>query len=388
MLFESPKLDQLTLDVIERLTQMRMKLEWASGGRSRRWGGLLRRNAFARVIQGSNSIEGYSASPEDAVAAVDGDERIDASQETWDALVGYRQAMTYVIQLAGDPHFSYSSGLLRALHFMMTQYDLAKNPGRWRPGYITVRNSESGNIVYEAPDAELIPELTDELVQQLNQQERHQSAPVLVRGALSHLNLVMIHPFSNGNGRMARCLQSLVLARENILAPVFCSIEEELARTTLQYYRVLEEVGGGKWNPHRDLTAWIRFNLQAHFTQAKRLESRMRRMDRLWGEIERIVAAERLPDRVVPVLCDAACGYSIRNSSHRLAAEIPQNLASRDLKTMVDKRLLVPRGEKRGRRYSAAPYIRKIWTAMKEEGALEDPFETTGPSPRRTSSSS
>ena len=41
----------------------------------------------------------------------------------------------------------------------------------------------------------------------------------MTRAAMGHLNLVMIHPFSDGNGRMARALQTLVLAREGILAP-------------------------------------------------------------------------------------------------------------------------------------------------------------------------
>jgi len=41
---------------------------------------------------------------------------------------------------------------------------------------------------------------------------------------MAHLNLVMIHPFSDGNGRMARCLQTLVLGREGILEPEFSSL--------------------------------------------------------------------------------------------------------------------------------------------------------------------
>ena len=46
-----------------------------------------------------------------------------------------------------------------------------------------------------------------------------------IQAGMAHLNLVMIHPFRDGNGRMARCLQSLVLARGGILNPVFISIE-------------------------------------------------------------------------------------------------------------------------------------------------------------------
>lgn len=68
---------------------------------------------------------------------------------------------------------------------------------------------------------------------------------------MAHLNLVMIHPFSDGNGRMARCLQTLVLAREGILEPEFSSIEEYLGRNTQDYYSVLAETSEGSWHPKK-----------------------------------------------------------------------------------------------------------------------------------------
>ena len=61
---------------------------------------------------------------------------------------------------------------------------------------------------------------------------------------MAHLHLAMIHPCRDGNGRLARVVQSLVLAREGILAPQFCSIEEYLGRFTSDYHAVLAEVGG------------------------------------------------------------------------------------------------------------------------------------------------
>ena len=68
-----------------------------------RWLGALRRSSFARAIQGSNSIEGYNVSTEDAIAAVEGEQPLEANRESWLAVKGYRDAMTYVLQLANDP---------------------------------------------------------------------------------------------------------------------------------------------------------------------------------------------------------------------------------------------------------------------------------------------
>src|SRR3984893_17513469 len=167
MLFATPPLNLQEQEVIEEILGIRDSLKYAVSGSSR-WAGVLRRDTFARAIQGSNSIEGYNVTVDDAIAAVEGKEPLDAASETWAAIMGYRGAMTYVLQLANDPHFSYSDGLIRSLHFMMLNYDLNKHPGRWRPGPIIVRNEQTGERVYEGPDAEIVPGLMKEFVQQLN----------------------------------------------------------------------------------------------------------------------------------------------------------------------------------------------------------------------------
>ena len=71
------------------------------------------------------------------------------------------------------------------------------------------------------------------------------SVDPLVRAAMAHLNLVLIHPFRDGNGRMARALQTLVLSRGGIGEPAFSNIEEWLGGNTEDYYRVLAATGGG-----------------------------------------------------------------------------------------------------------------------------------------------
>ena len=61
----------------------------------KRWNGLLRRTATARAIQGSNTIEGYTVSDEDAVAAVDDEPPLTADEATWMKIVAYRRVLTY-----------------------------------------------------------------------------------------------------------------------------------------------------------------------------------------------------------------------------------------------------------------------------------------------------
>ncbi|MGH3775858.1 MAG: Fic family protein [Pseudonocardiaceae bacterium] len=347
----------------------------------RRWAGSLRRVSLARAIQGSNSIEGYEAGLDDAVDVAAGEEPLDANEETSLALRGYRDAMTYVLQMAEDEDgFLYSSQLLKSLHFMMTSYSLANRPGRWRAGSVYVRNDETGEVVYEGPDIDQVPMLIEELVANLNEGQELNSS--IIKAAMAHLNLVMIHPFRDGNGRMSRCLQSLVLARDGVLSPVFMSIEEYLGRNTQSYYNVLGQVGGGSWQPERDTGPWIRYILTAHLRQARTMLRRVNESERMWSELERIVSTRRLPDRTIMALFDATIGLRVRNATYRSyfddgTEKITEVTASRDLKQLVDADLLEPRGERRGRYYVARPElanIRKMVISMRDKRDDSDPF--------------
>jgi Fic family protein len=196
---------------------------------------------------------------------------------------------------------------------------------------------------------------------------------------MAHLNLVMIHPFADGNGRMGRCLQTLVLSREGILAPHFCSIEEYLGRYRDAYYEVLAKVGAGAWHPERDATSWIEFCLDIHLKQATTLLRRTRELGRLWEALERLVASFELPERTISALADAALGLRVRNGSYRQQTEVSAATASTDLARLVEAGLLVSSGNYRNRAYSASAMLRKL----REE--TREPLEAEiGPRARRS----
>jgi Fic family protein len=354
--YEIPAVGAAEEAALERIDDLRRQLRFYIAEEPRRWVGSVRRVLSARAIQGSNSIEGYEVSVEDALAAIDGDEPAEARARDWLAVLGYRRAMTYVLQLAGDSHFEYSPALLRSLHFMITEYNLAASPGLWRPGPIWVRNDATGEIVYEGPEPETVPQLTDALVAQLREND---DVPAMIRGAMAHLNLAMIHPFRDGNGRMARCLQTLVLARDRILSPEWMSIEEHLGTHTQDYYKILATVGQGTWSPTRDARPWVHFCLRAHYVQATLVLRRIRESERLWTALDELRAKHDLHARVVGTLFDASTGLRIRNSSHRKSVlnaegvEISAQAATNDLGAMARVGLLVRQGEKRGTYYEA-----------------------------------
>lgn len=370
MIFQIPKIQSDEVEVIKKIGVMRQTLKYSISTPGR-WFGVLRRATFARNIRHSNSIEGINVTKDDALAAVENDEPMTAERSIWQATIGYRNAMTYVLQLANDPNFSYSEGLLNSLQFMMIQHDLPKNPGRYRSSQIFVRDDKKQVNVYEGPDAAIVPKLMNELINSLNAKTE---VPAMIRAAMSHLNLVMIHPFSDGNGRMARCLQTLVLAREQIIEPTFCSIEEYLGRFTQEYYDVLGEVGKGAFHPENDCRAWIRFNLVAHYRQASWLLQRSRITQRIWNELEILLKKYSINDRSLPAVADAAFGYRIRRTHYMNSATVSEQVASKDLRILVEHGLLIGKGETRGRIYEASALLKEIHKRNNEPRINLDPF--------------
>lgn len=375
MLFATPPLDDLDEAVIAEIESYRETMRFALH-EPKRWTGQLRRNLLAKAIQGSNSIEGYEVSDEDAVAAVEEEEPLTADDATWAEIRGYRSAMSYVLQLADDPHFSLDQNLVRSLHYMMLAHDLSKSPGRYRLNSVFVVDEGRGEVVYEAPDFQQVPGLCEELVTEVANDDGDSS---FVRAAMAHLNLVMIHPFRDGNGRMARCLQTLLLARDAIVTPEFSSVEEFLGSNTPDYYSVLGRVGQGSWNPQNSARPWVKFILRAHHFQAQTVVGRLAEASFMWSRLEDLAASKSLPPRSVPALYDASLGLRIRRSTYVRFGEVEERTATRDLQLLVDAALLVPQGEKRGRTYSAGDELRAVRTeARRQRPTARDPYAAVG----------
>lgn len=386
MIFQTPQLSPIDEEVIALIQKQRLQLQYRVRN-GRRWTGWLRRNTMARVIQGSNSIEGYNANLDviqDVMADAEPEVLVD---ETLQAINGYRNALTYILQASQDPFFEFSKQFLKSLHFMMVGHEMNKNPGQWRRGAIRVVKEQRGSheglehfhnpeaeTVYQAPDAELVDGLIDELVAYLKADSKE---PSIVRAAMAHLNLVMIHPFSDGNGRMSRALQTLTLARgDGILSPVFCSIEEWLGRNTQAYYDILAEVGQGAWHPENNALPWVRFCLKAHYQQAATIIRRDNEYEKLYSFIEDLIKKDKLNSRFETPLFDAARGYKVTRTHYMgQVPEVSEVTATRDLQKLVELGWLIPHGERRGRWYMGSEALRKLWHSARLRRPVEDPYD-------------
>ena len=197
---------------------------------------------------------------------------------------------------------------------MICQSDLAAHPGQYRPGWVGVRSTQTGDSVHEGVDRDQLETRIQELLDYVNDGD---AESLFLRAAMTHLNLAMLHPFTDGNGRTARCIHTAVLATDGIVAPEFSSIEEYVGYKQREYYAVLSEVGGGGWNPRRNAKPWVRFCLSGHYRQSQTILRRTREIERIYEELLHIAQNNGFPERTVMALLQAAFGR-VRNSSYRV----------------------------------------------------------------------
>ena len=358
--------------VITEITQLRSDLS-AFLRVPRQWQGGLRRSSQAKAIQGSNSIEGYTVTDADAAAAVLDDEPLTADERTWREIQAHRQLMTFILAMAPQPMFRPDTQTLRTMHFMLLNHDLSKTPGRYRTGAIYVQN-DRGDNVYEGPDAALVPDLMESLAEELT---RAPEVSTLVAAAMAHLNLVMIHPFRDGNGRMARAVQTMVLAKDDILEPTFSSIEEWLGHNTEDYYRVLAVTGAGGWHPARSTRLWVKFNLRAHHMQAQTVRRRFEDAERTLTQLHALVDQRGLPERAIDALHLVTLGFRVSRPTYVEITGVEQRTATRDLLDLAAADLLDAHGQTRGRYYTSGPDLRVLVQELRTaRRPVDDPYPT------------
>jgi Fic family protein len=360
MLYKTPRITPQIEEPLAELDQLRERLGHQVGVAGL-WLGTLRRVLQASSIESSTSIEGFHVSADEAVAIVSGQESPTLDNKSRQAVACYARAMDHVGVMARDPGFQWNDRVILDLHFDACYFQRDKSPGQWRNGPIGVTGG-NGRIIYQAPDAHDVPGLIGEVVDWLESGDL--DAHVVVRAAMAHLHVVSVHPFRDGNGRISRIAQSLVLAREGLLSPEFASIEEYLAEHTADYYNALRQVQGGRYEPERDTTDWVSFCIDAHLAQARRRLEQIEQAAARWTFLEQVTEERGWPDRFVIALEQALIGGTDR-ASYSDEADISPASATNDFRRLLDVGLLSQRGRGRNIRYHASDtLLRDVATAV------------------------
>lgn len=139
----------------------------------------------------------------------------------------------------------------------------SKYRGPMPPGYLfCVRDDKTGNVEYIPPSHEDVPELMADLVEWIRSE---MSMPRTVKASIAAYQLVTIHPFDDGNGRLARALALYVLMLNDYDLNGYFTVEEHYAKNLSHYYDSLQmglpvNYYNGRNNP--DMTLWITYFLK------------------------------------------------------------------------------------------------------------------------------
>ncbi|MGW0757562.1 Fic family protein [Streptomyces sp. NPDC002814] len=378
MLYRTSALTPKDREVLEGIDKLRHELRHQVLQTPTKWTAGLRKTLTANAIAGSNTIEGYKVDSVDVEDLIDGEQEVATSEENKAETLAYQHAMTYLQSLHDAPGFTYSVWLLNALHWILQGHHYPKKlAGQFRRRGVWINEPGAPQeVAYIAPDAEQLPALMDELVEWLNQGDP--DSHVLVRAAMAHLNLVNIHPWADGNGRMSRSLQTLLIARGGTLAPEFSSIEAWLGKpkNTWEYYKVLGRVGGKEWAPDRDTAPWIRFNLLAYHQQSQSVKHRIDRSNRCWIDLTGHAERHGIDERQVTALHDAALSGRVRRARYQRAENLSNQQAVRDVRALTEAGLLEAVGNTKSRYYVPGPdFPADVLEAVRQPIRLVDPYE-------------
>ncbi len=185
----------------------------------------LRRANTLKTIQGSLAIEGNTLSLEQVTAVVSGKRVMGSVREVREVT----NAFNLYEHLADFNPYKLKD-LCRAHEIMMAE--IMPSAGKFRTSGVGIMKGK--DIVHVAPPADNVPTLVNDLLTWLKQAEY----PPLLAAALFHYEFEFIHPFADGNGRVGRFWQTLILTRWN---PLFCNfpVESMIASHQKEYYHAL-----------------------------------------------------------------------------------------------------------------------------------------------------
>ena len=356
MIHQVPPLTDQDQAALQEIEEIRSDIRYRVG-RPAHWSLPIRRMLHAEALRSSTQIEGFVLSTEEALDVIAGRSTPGVEERTRLAVEDYQSAMTRVLTLAEDPHFSWGRGTIRDLHYLVTEHHPQSSPGLWRTVGVGV-TGPGGRLIYRGPDALAVSTLMDEVADWLSSDaEIHP----IVRGAMAHFHLAAVHPFRDGNGRTARVVQSLVLASAGRVAPAFASIERYLGDHTNDYYRALGDSQGGQYDPTSDVTPWLRFAIGAHRDEAQALRERLETAYQRREFVEQLLRERSLPARMAMILDACLLGAPIHRDDYMTEEEVARATAIQDLRILVGAGLIIREGGSRNIRYRASAELARLY---------------------------
>lgn len=230
----------------------------------------LRRDNRVKTIHASLAIENNSLSLEQVTDIINGKRVLGAPDEICEVKNAFA-AYEHLLEM--NPYSE--KDMLKAHKILMN--DLTKEAGAFRQGNVGIFAGET--MVHMAPPAQRVPQLIKDLMNWVKKESAHP----LIKSSVFHYEFEFVHPFTDGNGRMGRMWQTLLLYQWK---PIFgwLPIETLIRERQEEYYRVL-----GEADRQADSAVFIEFLLQAIYDALKEIEKTEQVGEQVTEQVQRLL---------------------------------------------------------------------------------------------------
>jgi Fic family protein len=234
---------------------------------------VLREQAMVQSVESSNRIEGVTIAADRLRPVVVGKARPrDRSEEE---LAGYRRALDWVFSRKGDVRLT--PQVIRKLH-ALAQGGSSGDAGEWKKRdneIIELMPGGGSRVRFVPASAKDTPALVEGLCANYEHACAKDWAPPLLLAATFVFDLLCIHPFRDGNGRVSRLATSLLLHSQGFQVARYISLERLVEQSREDYYRVLGECSRGWHEGRNEIVPWWNYLLGMVRSGYKELQTHM-----------------------------------------------------------------------------------------------------------------
>ena len=217
----------------------------------------------------------------------------------------------------------------------------------WRDDIMQVTSGAMGKetVHFEAPSASKVP---SEMTVFLEWIENHIDLDPVLKAGLAHLWFVTIHPFDDGNGRIARAITDMLLARADKSTQRFYSMSAQIQAERNKYYDILESTQKG----NLDVTAWLIWFLDCLMRSMEQTDETITKtMTRAqFWETNKETLFNARQQKILQLLLDDFFGI-LSVSKYAKIVKTSTDTALRDLQDLVKKDVLEQQGSGRSTSY-------------------------------------
>ena len=199
-------------------------------------------------------------------------------------------------------------------------------------------------VHYEAPKADILDSEMDELIEYINTKNDN----LLIKTAIVHLWFLILHPFEDGNGRIARALTDMLLAKNDNIPYRFYSMSSQIQKNRKEYYEILEKTQKGSM----DITNWIKWfleNILLAINSSEDIIKNIIERVEFWQKYAHINFNERQRN-VIYRFMDKFEG-NLTTTKWAKMCNCSQDTATRDIADLIEKKILKKVGKGRSTHY-------------------------------------